>query len=216
VLAASVFALVGGGIVMTTGRAQQVMVVGTGLITVAMGLVYNLDIGSPTSKWVDYQPFVGIVMSLAIMHGLSIVQANVSVEGISTVTATYCVRIVLNPENVIRSRADPILRTVFQTLGGAFSTSSGQSAFFNRLLHELPKAAPTVNPGLVIRTGASELHKIFPPEVLPGVLQAYLSGTRVAFVVAVGFAGAAFISAWFIPWKKLPTHAPGEVPVMAV
>jgi nitrate/nitrite transporter NarK len=87
VLAASLFALVGGAIVMKTGRAQQVMAVGSGLTTVAIGLIYTLDIGSPASKWVGYQLFVGIVMALAIMHGLSIVQANVSEEDISAVTA---------------------------------------------------------------------------------------------------------------------------------
>jgi hypothetical protein len=87
VLAASLFALVGGAIVMKTGRAQQVMAVGSGLTTIAIGLIYTLDIGSPASKWVGYQLFVGIVMALAIMHGLSIVQANVSEEDISAVTA---------------------------------------------------------------------------------------------------------------------------------
>jgi MFS family permease len=87
VLAASIFALGGGAIVMKTGRAQQVMVVGSGLTTVAIGLVYTLDVGSSTAKWVGYQLFVGIVMSLAIMHGLSIVQANVTAEDISAVTA---------------------------------------------------------------------------------------------------------------------------------
>jgi hypothetical protein len=105
---------------------------------------------------------------------------------------------------------------VFQTIGGAFSTSSGQAAFVNRLLHELPRTAPRVNPGLVILTGASELHNVFPPDVLPGVLQAYMAGIKAAFAVGVGFSGAAFISAWFIPWGKLPTHLPGKTPVMAV
>jgi hypothetical protein len=76
--------------------------------------------------------------------------------------------------------------------------------------------APTVNPSLVILTGASELHNVFPPDVLPGVLQAYMAGIKAAFAVAIGFSGAAFISAWFIPWSRLPTHLPGKTPVMAV
>ena len=57
---------------------------------------------------------------------------------------------------------------------------------------------------------------MFPPDVLPGVLQAYMSGIKAAFAVAVGFSGAAFISAWFIPWSKLPTHLPGASAAMAV
>jgi hypothetical protein len=43
-----------------------------------------------------------------------------------------------------------------------------------------------------------------------------MSGIKAAFAVAVGFSGAALISAWFIRWKKVPTHLPGEAPVMAV
>jgi hypothetical protein len=76
--------------------------------------------------------------------------------------------------------------------------------------------APSVNSSLVILTGASELHNVFPPEVLPGVLQAYMAGIKAAFAVAVGFSGAAFISAWFIPWENLPTHLPSKTLVMAV
>lgn len=87
VLAASVFALAGGAVVMKTGRAQQVMFVGSMLTTVAIGLVYTLDVDSSTAKWVGYQFFVGSVMAFAMMHGLTVAQANVGPEDLSTVTA---------------------------------------------------------------------------------------------------------------------------------
>jgi hypothetical protein len=74
----------------------------------------------------------------------------------------------------------------------------------------------SANPALVILTGASELHNVFPPDVLPGVHQVYMSGIKAAFAVGVGFAGTAFISAWFIPWGKLPTHVASEPMAMAV
>lgn len=94
VLAASVFAIAGGIVVMKTGRAQQVMMVGSMLTTVSLGLIYTLDIGTPTAKWVGYQFFTGAIMSFAIMHGLTIAQANVGPEDIPPVTANllckYC------------------------------------------------------------------------------------------------------------------------------
>ena len=102
---------------------------------------------------------------------------------------------------------------MFQTVGGAFSISAGQAAFVNRLLAALPKTAPGVDPGLVILTGASDLHKVFPPDVLPGVLVAYMVGIKAAFAVAVAFCGMAFLSSLTIPMQKLPTHAPGEAPM---
>ena len=87
VLAATVFALAGGAVVTKTGRAQQVMAAGSLLSTVAIGLLYTLDIGTPTSKWVGYQFFTGAAMAFAIMHGLTIAQANVGPEDLSAVTA---------------------------------------------------------------------------------------------------------------------------------
>ncbi|KIN08976.1 hypothetical protein OIDMADRAFT_37925 [Oidiodendron maius Zn] len=192
VLAAAVFALAGGAVVMKTGRAQQVMFVGSMLSTIAIGLIYTLDIGTSTGKWVGYQFFTGASMAFAIMHGLSIAQANVGPEDLAAVTSNLL---------------------FFQTIGGAFSTSAGQSAFVNRLLATLPKTAPGVNPGLVIITGASELHNVFPPDVLPGVLEAYMVGLKAAFAVAVAFSGVAFLCTLAIPMKKLPSHEPGEAPM---
>lgn len=87
VLAAAVFAIAGGAIVMKTGRAQQVMFVGSLLSTVAVGLLYTLDIGTSTSKWVGYQFFTGAAMALAIMHGLNIAQANVGPEDLAAATS---------------------------------------------------------------------------------------------------------------------------------
>jgi MFS transporter, DHA2 family, glioxin efflux transporter len=87
VLAATVFALAGGAVVMQTGRAQQVMAVGSLLSTVSIGLLYTLDIGTPTSKWVGYQFFTGATMAFAIMHGLTVAQAYVGPEDLSAVTA---------------------------------------------------------------------------------------------------------------------------------
>lgn len=87
VITAAVFALVGGVVVMKTGRPQQVMFVGSLLTTVAMGLVYTLDIGTSTGKWVGYQIFVGCCLAFAIMHGVTIAQAHAAPEDLAAVTA---------------------------------------------------------------------------------------------------------------------------------
>lgn len=87
VLAAAVFALAGGAVVAKTGRAQQVMFIGSMLATVAIGLIYTLDIGTPMAKWIGYQFFVGATMAFAIMHGLSVAQANVGLEDLAAATS---------------------------------------------------------------------------------------------------------------------------------
>lgn len=107
--------------------------------------------------------------------------------------------------------------TVFQTIGGAFSNSAGQSAFVNRLLATLPETAPGVEPGLVLLTGASDIHTVFPSDVLPGVLQAYMVGLKAAFAVALSFSGLAFLCSLAVPAGKLPSHhAEGEGGMMVV
>jgi MFS transporter, DHA2 family, glioxin efflux transporter len=102
--------------------------------------------------------------------------------------------------------------TVFQTIGGAFSNSAGQSAFVNRLLATLPKTAPEVSPELVLSTGASDLASVFPPDVLHGVLEAYMIGIKAAFAVAIAFSGTAFLCSLAIPMKKL-SHEAGKAPM---
>jgi hypothetical protein len=77
----------GGAVVMTTGRAQLVIFVGSILATIAIGLIYTLDIGTSTGKSVGDQFFTGASMAFAIMHGLSIAQANVGLEDLAAVTA---------------------------------------------------------------------------------------------------------------------------------
>ncbi|RKU40703.1 hypothetical protein DL546_003208 [Coniochaeta pulveracea] len=189
VLAAAVFALVGGAVVMKTGRAQQVMFVGSALATVACGLIYTFDIGTSQSKWIGYQFFVGATIAFAVMHGLSIVQAYADPADLTAVTANLL---------------------FFQTVGGAFSTAAAQAAFVNRLLAVLPTMAPHVDPALVIATGASELRNVFSAADLPGVVSAYMVGLKAAFAVAVAFAGVACLSSVLIPFRKMPTHEGAE------
>lgn len=189
VLAAAFFALAGGAVVAATGHAQRVMMGGSMLTTVALGLLILLDVDTSTARWVGFQLFIGAVMAFAIMHGLTVAQAYATDADLPAVTA-----------NVL----------FFQTVGGAFSTSAGQAAFVNRLLHELPKKAPGVDPAMVLATGASELHNVFDAEVLSGVLESYMIGLRAAFAIAVAFSGVAFIISFLLPWKKLPTHGTGK------
>jgi MFS transporter, DHA2 family, glioxin efflux transporter len=89
----------------------------------------------------------------------------------------------------------------------------GQSAFVNRLLATLPRSAPSVTPQLVLLTGASELQTVIGPDVLPGVLTAYMVGLKAAFAVALSFCGAAFLCSLAIPMQKLPSLTSEEAAV---
>jgi hypothetical protein len=38
---------------------------------------------------------------------------------------------------------------------------------------------------MVVATGATNIHKVFTPEQLPGILEAYMHGLRVTFLLAL-------------------------------
>jgi MFS transporter, DHA2 family, glioxin efflux transporter len=57
------------------------------------------------------------------------------------------------------------------------------------------------------------MHRVFPPDVLPGVLKAYMAGLKAAFAVAVSFCGVAFLASWAIPMGKLPSHMANDGPM---
>ncbi|KAM5349415.1 hypothetical protein ACJ41O_005920 [Fusarium nematophilum] len=61
---------------------------------------------------------------------------------------------------------------------------------------------------LVIATGATQLRSIFTPEELPGILLAYMHGLRAVFALGIAMAGVSCLATVFIPWSRLPTHAP--------
>ena len=104
---------------------------------------------------------------------------------------------------------------VFQILGGAFSISAAQSGFINTLISSMAVHAPGISPLLVIGTGAADLRKVFPPEVLPGIVLAYMDGLRTSFAVAIGMVGLSFVLSAVVPWKRLHEKPEGEAMMVA-
>jgi hypothetical protein len=92
---------------------------------------------------------------------------------------------------------------VFQTTGAAFAISAAQSGFVNRMITELAKTAPGVNPQRVIGTGATQIRNAFAAEAVPGIVLAYMAGIKVTFAVTVALAGGSVLVGIFVPWKRL-------------
>ncbi|MCJ1391937.1 hypothetical protein MMC18_004804 [Xylographa bjoerkii] len=188
---AACLAILAGGIIVTkTRHATPFMALGAAAGTVGTGLLYTLDVDTPSAKWIGYQVLLGVAFAFPFQNALNIAQADADSKDIPTVTSTLY---------------------FFQTLGGAFSNTAAQSAFVNRLVATLATSAPAVNPQLVDFTGAIQLRSVFPPDQLPGILVAYMTGIRASLAVAVGMAGLAFVASFLVPWKKLPVGSTGDV-----
>ena len=80
---------------------------------------------------------------------------------------------------------------------------TAQSLLDNLLLTSLPYLAPSVNPQAVLGAGATEIRSSFPPDAVPGVVDAYLKGLRAVYIMIIAFAGAATLAAMANRWQKL-------------
>ncbi|WEW61666.1 hypothetical protein PRK78_007158 [Emydomyces testavorans] len=176
ILTVSIFSVVSGGMITAFGQFSYLMIIGSVLVVIGSGLIYMLDIGTETGKWVGYQLVAGTGAGLGIQIPIIINQALVVPSDLASVSAI----------------------TVFlQTIGGAFWVSAAQAGWVNELLKKLPQVAANVSPKLVIATGASELHKVFKPEDLDGVLVGYMDGLKVTFIVCIATGGVSFVASLF-------------------
>ncbi|KAF2657846.1 MFS general substrate transporter [Lophiostoma macrostomum CBS 122681] len=185
VLAMAVGSTIGGIAASKTRHAAPFMVAGAVLATISAGLMYTFDIGTPLGKWIGYQILFGAGCGLGFNMGITIAQANTSMEDMASVTA-----IVL----------------FFQSIGGAFSISAAQSAFVNRMVSELGRIAPGIDPQMVIATGATQIRHAFPADQVPAIVQAYMAGIKVTLALVVGLMGADCLLAPFVPRKRLPAQ----------
>ena len=185
ILTVTITMLSSGAYISVTGIAAPITVVGTALGVVCTGLLYTFDIGTSEGKWIGYQVIGGVAWGIASQIPMMTVQATAKASDLAEITANllFC-----------------------QTIGGAFMVAAAQSAFVNVLLKTLPRTAPTVNPAVVVLTGATALRKTFPPEVLEGVLEAYMRGLKVSFAIGIASTGMAFIIiTLFGKWNRLNT-----------
>ncbi|KAK1760426.1 efflux pump antibiotic resistance protein [Echria macrotheca] len=183
ILAVTVATIASGAVISKTGLATLIMVVGAAVATISAGLLYTLDIGTGSGKWIGYQILGGLAWGFAFQVPIIVGQASSAPEDMSSITA-----IIL----------------FFQTIGGAFLVSAAQSAFINKLLANIPEG---VDPLAIVGTGATQIRSVFPAEQIPGILVAYMEGLKTTFIIAVAGVGAAFVVSLAASWKRLNQEA---------
>ncbi|CAK7266518.1 hypothetical protein SEPCBS57363_002129 [Sporothrix epigloea] len=186
IIAVTIGTIVSGAVISKTGIATPFLPPMTAIAVVGTGLLYTLGIGSGHSKWIGYQVLAGFGYGFTFQIPIIYGQATSKPQDLAPTTA---------------------LIMFFQTIGGAFMLSAAQSAFVNHMLIELPKLAPMANPLQVVSTGATDLWKTFSPEILPGVLEAYMSGIKVAFAITIASVGMAFLISLASSWKRINPEA---------
>ncbi|EOD49204.1 MFS gliotoxin efflux transporter [Neofusicoccum parvum] len=175
ILGIALFTIVSGGTITATGHYLPLLALGSVLATIGGGLIFTLDIGSPSSHWIGYQALAGIGSGLGIQVGVIVCQAIVPAIEVSSVTA-----IIL----------------FWQTLAGAIFVSVAQSLFTNKLVKMVPQEVPGLNPALVVATGATELRSVFPEDQLAGVIRSYMAGLKDAYALDIALAGCSVLVAF--------------------
>lgn len=83
--------MLSGGLITVYGIYVPFLVGGSVLATIGTGLIYTLNIGSSSSKWIGYQALAGIGLGFAFQVPMIANQAFVKMSEISSVTAvTLC------------------------------------------------------------------------------------------------------------------------------
>ncbi|WYZ45128.1 hypothetical protein EsH8_VIII_000444 [Colletotrichum jinshuiense] len=184
IIAVTIATIASGVSISITGFYTPILVVSAALATVGAGLIYTLDIGTGSDKWIGYQVLAGLAWGAGFQIPIIAVQGTVSEGDLASATAVLL---------------------FFQTVGGAFYVAAAQSGFLITILKNVAKNVPSVDPNLVAITGATQIRTAFPAEAVPGVIQAYMDGLKVAFALAVAGAGVSFLISLGSRWSKLNT-----------
>ncbi|KAJ5118824.1 hypothetical protein N7526_010461 [Penicillium atrosanguineum] len=156
--------IVSGGSITKTGYAAPLAVIDGVLATISSGLLYSLDIGTSTDKWIGYRIVGGVGWGLAYQVPINAVHGIVVLSDIATVTGVI---------------------VFFQTVGGAVFVAAAQAAFVNQIIIKLAATTPSINLALVVSTGASELRDVLTAEQMKAILPAYMAGPQILLIVIV-------------------------------
>ncbi|KAJ3770649.1 putative major facilitator superfamily transporter [Lentinula raphanica] len=156
-----------------TGYYYYLLWIGATFYTVGSGLLSTLGLNSSTAQWLPYEIITGFGRG-------------------SGQIPFVAVQVVLTPEEVPIGSSLVMLST---SLGGAVALSISQSIFNNDLLKELTKYAPSIDPDIVLNSGATQFSDLVPADALSGVLQAYSKAIDTVLIPPIAFAGLSLVLA---------------------
>ncbi|KAJ3461051.1 hypothetical protein MRS44_011918 [Fusarium solani] len=171
IIAVTIATIVSGASITNTGIYAPILVASAAIATVAAGLIYTLDIGTGSGKWIGYQVLAGLAWGAGLQVPM------IGTQGTSR-------------ELDLASKTAILL--FFQTIGGAFLIAVAQTSFLQTMLKQMREMAPQVSQSQLVQTGATEIRHVFDENVILLVLRSYMDGLKVAFALVIAAAGVAF------------------------
>ncbi|KAL9063117.1 MAG: hypothetical protein Q9157_008409 [Trypethelium eluteriae] len=171
-----------GGAITALGYYAPFMIIAAIIFTIGAGLLTTLHVDSSRATWIGYQVLTGAGSGIGVQIPFTAVQ------------------VVLDSKDMPSGNAITIF---FNTLGGAISVSAVENIFLNKLVQEVPKYVPGLDPTLIINSGATHIRDIVTPAQLPGVLYAYNKAITTAFILGVVTGGLCFFFSLFVEWRSV-------------
>ncbi|KAH8681864.1 major facilitator superfamily domain-containing protein [Xylariales sp. PMI_506] len=184
ILTQLVTSVLGGALVQKTGYYLPEIIFGNMLIALGSGLTSTWAPSASAGTWVGYQILVGGGRGFVMQLLVTAMQANVPKEDASIASGFVMFS---------------------QFFGGAIFSSVAETIFTSSLAPALARYAPSVDPSLVINSGATELQLALSESELPGVLLAYNEAIVHVFYLQLATACCAFVTGWGMGWKNLKT-----------
>ncbi|KAK4629563.1 Efflux pump bfoC [Fulvia fulva] len=182
VVTCSVFSILAGVLVTSTGYFTPPAIAGTSLTLIGAGLLTTLGEHTITVTWAGFQILVGVGLGLSLQQGI------------------FSMQVVLNAADI---PAGTSLQTLCQSLGGAIAVSVGNvllaSTFHS---HERQLREAGVDANEVLRSGATAFRSRVSGHDLDVLLNMYAEGLRNTFVTSAAVAGVALIATCLMEMRK--------------
>jgi MFS family permease len=181
-LANTIMVVVSGALVTKIGYYTPFIWAAVVFMSVGAGLLTTLEVNSGTGKWIGYQIIYGIGGGLGFQQSVMAAQTVLGLNDISIGTA---------------------IMLFVQLFGGAIFVSAGNNIFNTRLVSNLLKQVPDLDPQIVISAGATGLRNVVSAQDYPAVLLAYNDALIKAFQIGLILSCLSAIGAAAVEWKSV-------------
>ncbi|GKZ81332.1 hypothetical protein AnigIFM56816_005847 [Aspergillus niger] len=176
-IAQSISSVAIGAGVSAVGYYTPFLIGSTAFFCIGAGLLTLYTTGISTGKWIGYQILTGVGVGAGFQIPMTAIQTTLEQADVPIGSAAVI---------------------FFRSLGGAIFISVGESSFENSLVKQISETAPDVSRRLIVDAGATAFRTALADagqtDELEVVLDAYMTGLRDVFWVALALALFAFVS----------------------
>ncbi|KAH8647040.1 major facilitator superfamily transporter [Tricladium varicosporioides] len=182
----TIFFVIAGVLTSVTGFYVPSMIMGSIISAVASGLMVQYNVDSSTGYWIASLILSGVGFGLGAQQCMIVPQTILKGEDIALGTSVIMFA---------------------ETISGTIFLAICESVFQSKLISELLIRAPTVSPGIVVTTGASNLRSamsdIYSIQIVEAILESYSKSLQPVWIIAVLLGTLSILGAVCIEWVSI-------------